>query len=78
MLNGQMLRTLRVLAGIPQWRLAKVLGISQTVISTWERGEYAIPQGRIPQVMAALGIHKKRKAAKRRYENKSFEPTTNI
>ena len=66
MLNGEALRTLRNLSRLPQWRLAKILGLTQTSISSWERGQYPIPPDRIPQILAALGTDEKIKAARGR------------
>lgn len=53
---GHRLRQLRKQAGVTQSRLAKAVGLHQTMISQIENNERPIPEKRIADFAAALGV----------------------
>lgn len=72
------LRVLRRMMDQTQFELSRITGIHASKISLLERGLVEPRPDERERLMAALKIHEGMKAAKRRHENKSFEPTTNI
>jgi transcriptional regulator with XRE-family HTH domain len=55
-LHTTMLRVARLLAGHPQWELARIAGVAQRTISRWERGESVPPLDVARRLAAELRV----------------------
>lgn len=69
---GRELKILRIIAGLPQWKLAQMIGLTQGMISLWEVGAYKIPSERIPAILVALGRGKKEVCRERAAERRNI------
>jgi len=53
------LRFYRRMHDMTQAKLAETLGVSQTLIHRYEKGQLPIPENLIPKIAQALGIHER-------------------
>lgn len=43
-MNGKLLKWERIKADVPQWELAKAMGVTPSILSMWERERANIPE----------------------------------
>lgn len=53
---GAVLRAAREKAGLRQFELGAVLGVSGRTVGNWERGVHDVPAGSLPALGRALGV----------------------
>jgi DNA-binding transcriptional regulator YiaG len=54
MASGKPIKTARELAGIPQYELAAKLGVAQSLLSNWERGEREPDERQVARALSTI------------------------
>lgn len=64
MASGKPIKTARELAGIPQYELAAKLGVAQSLLSNWERGEREPDERQVARALSTIRKMRNRRDVK--------------